>query len=75
MAEINETQISILSWDQLPALLSVSEAAKIARVGKAQIYNLSHTKNFPAVRFGRIIRIPKEAFKRWIETESAKLII
>lgn len=54
-------------WDSLPTVLSVAEAAELARVGQAQIYDLAHTKNFPAVRFGRIIRIPRDAFRRWME--------
>ncbi len=63
----NDKTILTLSWDKAPELLNVTEAAQIARVGKAQIYNLAHTDNFPAVRFGKIIRIPKDKFKEWLD--------
>lgn len=56
-------------WEQLPVILTVPEAAKLARVGKAQIYNLSHTKHFPAIKIGRTIRIPRDAFRRWLENK------
>ncbi|MGE5536289.1 MAG: helix-turn-helix domain-containing protein, partial [Acidobacteriota bacterium] len=41
--------------------LSVREAAKLARVGVAQIYALAKTPGFPARRFGKLIRIHRDS--------------
>ena len=51
----------------LPLVLTVDEAAAVARVARSTIYELSHAEGFPAVRFGRAIRIPRDSFLRWIE--------
>jgi len=39
-------------------VLSVQQAAKVVGVGKMAI--------FPVVHLGRIIRIPRDAFRQWL---------
>jgi excisionase family DNA binding protein len=51
---------------EYPEILSVKEAAKLARVGTAQIYALARTPGFPAKRFGKIIRIHRDSFLQWL---------
>ncbi len=62
---------ALIDWDELPAVLTVPEAAKAARVGKAAIYNYARTRGqgFPVVRFGKAIRIPRDAFRAWLESQ------
>ncbi|TEB08630.1 Helix-turn-helix domain protein [Pelotomaculum schinkii] len=59
-----------LNPEQFPALLKVPEAAKLARTGKQTIYNYCHVKGFPCVKLGRNIRIPREAFMRWLDQQA-----
>jgi excisionase family DNA binding protein len=63
---------TVINWSELPPVLNVSEAAQIARVGKQQIYNLVHSNTIQAVKFGKIIRIPRDRFKSWLENISNK---
>ena len=51
---------------EYPEILSVKEAAAIARVGAAQIYALAKVPGFPARRFGKIIRIHRDSFLKWL---------
>lgn len=61
----------MLSIDDLPSILTVPEAAKIARVSTGTMYQMVRIEGFPVVRFGRAIRIPKQAFLRWLESQAA----
>lgn len=53
-------------------VFSVAEAAKAAKVSMPTMYAWVHQKGFPAVRKGRRILIPVDAFKRWLEEEAKK---
>lgn len=59
------------SIDDLPSILTVPEAAKIARVSTGTMYQMVRIEGFPVVRLGRAIRIPKQAFLRWLESQTA----
>ena len=67
MSETNAIK-HVTSSDELPLLLTVDEAAKVARVSRATMYEMVHIEGFPAHRFGRTIRIPRDSFLRWIES-------
>ncbi len=61
-----------ISWANSPDLLTVTEAAAISRVGKAQIYKLAAVKAFHVKRFGRSIRIPRDNFRNWVESSPSE---
>lgn len=56
----------------LPLILTVDEAARIARVANSTMYQLIHMQGFPVVRLGRAIRIPTAAFLKWLESQAAE---
>ncbi len=47
-------------------ILLAQEAATILRVPKARVYELVRQRKFPAVRIGRLVRIPEEELRGWI---------
>ncbi len=47
-------------------ILLAQEAATILRVPKARVYELVRQKKFPAVRIGRLVRIPEDELRGWI---------
>ena len=57
--------------DDLPLILTVPEAAKIAKVSPGTMYQMVRIEGFPVVRFGRSIRIPTQAFLRWLDSQAA----
>ena len=57
---------------ETPATLKVPEAANIARVGTAAIYNGIKSGTIPHIKFGRNILLPKSAFLRWLDTCGGK---
>ena len=46
-------------FDELPELLTVEEWRDWARVGRSAAYELVASKQIPALRIGKLIRIPK----------------
>lgn len=54
-----------------PDLLTVPEAAKVLRISRNLAYELVTRHEIPAVRLGRVIRIPRAALDDWIATQAA----
>lgn len=55
----------------LPSLLTIEEVAEILRVSKSKVYELSHHNDFPAIRSGRRIRIPRDRLFEWIRERAS----
>lgn len=53
-----------------PLTLSVQEAAAALGVGKNTAYDLVRSGTLPHVRIGRTIRVPAEALKEWITSNT-----
>ncbi|MFW5987863.1 MAG: helix-turn-helix domain-containing protein [bacterium] len=53
--------------DDYPVTLQVREVAEILRINQTKAYELAKREDFPSVKLGRRIIIPKEAFKNWLE--------
>jgi excisionase family DNA binding protein len=54
----------------LPAILTMEQVRQVLGLSRPMAYELAHRKGFPAVRFGRAIRIPQDSFQRWLEAQS-----
>ncbi len=50
---------------------TAKEAADAARVSLPTLYEWTRMDGFPAVRAGRKLVIPREAFKRWLEERAS----
>jgi excisionase family DNA binding protein len=51
-------------------LLTVKELAEVLRIGRSSAYELCRQHEFPVLRIGRSIRIPRKALFDWMERES-----
>ena len=51
------------------ALLSISKAAKVMKVGKARIYQMIEKKEIGVVELDNSVRIPYIELKRWQENK------
>jgi excisionase family DNA binding protein len=56
----------------LPAVLTVEQVQKILGLSRPKTYELVHTAGFPTIRIGRAIRIPREAFLRWMDGQKGQ---
>lgn len=57
------------SYDELPLFLNAELVAKVLGVSISSAYELMHETGFPALRIGNRIVVPKEKFRRWVETQ------
>lgn len=63
--------MSISEVKDLPLVLRVHpHITGIMGLCKETAYELTHQVGFPAIRIGRSIRVPRDAFFRWLEEES-----
>ena len=55
------------SYDELPLFLNAATVAKVLGIAPSSSYELMHEKDFPTLRIGNRIVVPKEAFIQWVE--------
>ena len=54
------------TYEQLPLMLSVPEVAIVLEISRAAAYELARSKDFPSLRIGTRIVVPKDRFINWI---------
>ena len=55
------------SYDELPLFLNSDTVAKTLGVAPSSVYELMHEKDFPTLRIGSRMVVPKEKFIQWVE--------
>lgn len=58
---------SYKSYDELPLFLNVAMVAKVLGVSPSSGYELMHEEDFPVLRVGSRMVVPKEKFVEWVE--------
>lgn len=51
-------------------LVTVEEAAEMLAIGRTKAYEMVRSGELPTMRIGRVVRIPLEALREWIQRES-----
>ena len=60
------------SYDDLPLFLNAETAAALLGVSISSMYELIHEKDFPVLRIGSRLVIPKEKLRAWVEQNTGK---
>lgn len=60
----------VKSYDELPLFLNADMLAKVLGVATSTAYELMHEKDFPALKIGCRLLVPKEKFRLWVETKT-----
>ena len=58
------------SYDELPLLLNVKQLADLLGVSDSSVYELIQEDDFPSLRIGKRIAVPKEELRKWISTHT-----
>ena len=58
------------NYSDLPLMLSVPEVGKVLGISRAGAYELVRSDNFPKIRIGNRIVVPKDKFIQWIEAQT-----
>ncbi len=54
-------------------LLRADEVARALGLGRSKTYELMNSGRLPVVRIGRSVRVPADALRGWVESQSHNL--
>ena len=60
------------SYDDLPLFLNADVVGKVLGVSISSAYELMHEKDFPSVRIGNRLIIPKDKFIGWVNAKAER---
>lgn len=63
---------TVKSYDDLPLFLNVPMVAGVLGVSPSSAYELMHEKDFPSLRIGNRLVVPKESFQKWVSDNIGK---
>ncbi len=55
------------SYEELPLFLNAKIVAQVLGISPSSGYELLHQQDFPALKIGNRIVVPKEKFIQWVE--------
>ena len=58
------------SYDEMPLFLNAEMVAKALGVATSPAYELMHEKDFPALKIGSRLIVPKEKFRQWVDSKT-----
>ena len=62
---------SYKSYDELPLFLNAELVAKVLGVSPSSGYELMHEADFPILKVGSRMVVPKEKFVEWVERNTS----
>lgn len=60
------------SYDELPLFLNAETIAKLLGISPSSCYKLMHEKDFPTLRIGNRMIVPKDKFREWAERKNER---
>lgn len=58
------------TYEELPLFLNANTVAKVLGVAPSSAYELMHEKDFPTLKVGSRMVVPKERFIKWVEANT-----
>ena len=58
------------AYDELPLFLNAETVANVLGIAMSSTYELMKEKDFPALRIGNRLIVPKEKFITWVEMKT-----
>ena len=58
------------TYDELPLFLNVETVANVLGIAMSSTYELMKEKDFPALRVGNRLIVPKEKFIAWVKMKT-----
>ena len=55
------------SYEELPLFLNARIVAQVLGIAPSSAYELMHESNFPVLKIGSRMIVPKEKFIQWVE--------
>ena len=67
---VNMKQSIYKSYDELPLMLNAETIKNVLGISLTSAYELMHEKDFPSIKIGIRIIVPKDKFRDWIDKKS-----
>ena len=58
------------NYEQLPLFLNANTVSRVLGIAISSAYELMHEKDFPSIRIGSRLVVPKEKFIAWVDKKS-----
>ena len=58
------------AYDDLPLFLNAETTAKLLGISISSMYELMHEKDFPVLRIGARMVVPKDKFRVWVDEQT-----
>ena len=58
------------TYEELPLFLNAENVAQVLGVAPSSCYELMHEADFPVLKIGNRMVVPKEKFIQWVETHT-----
>ena len=58
------------SFDELPLMLNAETVKNVLGISISSAYELMHEKDFPSIKIGNRLIVPKDKFREWIDKNS-----
>ena len=59
------------SYDELPLMLNAETVKNVLGISISSAYELMHEKDFPSIKIGNRLIVPKDKFRDWIDKKSS----
>ena len=59
------------SFEELPMFLNVATVSQILGISTSSGYELMHEKDFPSIKIGNRILVPRDRLKEWLDEKIA----
>lgn len=60
------------SYDELPLFFNAESVGKVLGISSTTAYELMHREDFPSIKIGNRIIVPKEKFIEWANMQSER---
>ena len=58
------------SYNELPLMLNAETVKNVLGISISSAYELMHEKDFPSIKIGNKLIVPKDKFREWIDKKS-----
>ncbi len=63
------------SYEELPLFLNAKLVAEVLGIAPSSAYELMHKSNFPVLKIGNRMAVPKEKFIEWVERNTGDFVL
>lgn len=60
------------NYDELPLFLNAEIVVNVLGVSSTTAYEVMHREDFPSIRIGNRLIVPKEKFREWVYSQTER---